>query len=332
MADGMRTAILNVPRQFTFEPRIQNEEQLRPWHHVIVLGMGGSALAADLLRLWRPTLPITIHNDYGLPALPDAAFSDALVIASSYSGTTEETLDGYAAARERGLHAAAITTGGTLLARAQADGVPYVQLPDTGIQPRMATGFSVLAHLALLRDDEGLHAARRASMLDAPSFEEEGKALAAALQGRMPIMYTASRNRPLAYTWKITFNETAKVPAFANVLPELNHNEMNAFDVVPATRDVADRCHFIFLRDPEDNPRIARRFEILRDLYLQRGLPVEELRLAGRTPFEKVFSSLLVADWAAYHTALLNGVDPERVPMVEEFKKQMIERTMKSEE
>ncbi len=116
-------------------------------------------------------------------------------------------------------------------------------------------------------------------------------------------------------------NETGKIPAFSNVFPELNHNEMTGFDRKGKTKDLSGKFCFIFLSDNADHPQNRKRFEVTKRLYEERGLVVHSLPLQGTTRSEKIFSSLLLADWVAYHTALQYGVEPEQVPMVEEFKK-----------
>lgn len=145
--------------------------------------------------------------------------------------------------------------------------------------------------------------------------------LAAALRGKVPVVYSSARNQAVAYNWKIKMNETGKIPAFYNIFPELNHNEMTGFDVVPATKTLSSRLHFVFLTDSADHPQVQKRMRVCRKLYEKRGLPVTDAALQGAAPFEKIFNSLLAADWAALHLSKLYGTEAEQVPMVETFKK-----------
>ncbi len=128
-------------------------------------------------------------------------------------------------------------------------------------------------------------------------------------------------NEAIAYNWKIKFNETGKIPAFYNIFSELNHNEMTGFDVKDVTKDLSKNFTFILLKDNADDERIQKRMRILKKLYEDRGLSVIEIELQGDTAFQKIFSSIILADFAAYYTAMGYGLDPEQVPMVEEFKK-----------
>ena len=317
-------AIRNFPSQFAWEPKVQREEKLARKGKFVVVGMGGSHLAADVLVKGSPYTDMKVHSDYGLPTLSDAALRETLVIAVSYSGNTEETMDALDEAIRRGVACAAVATGGKLLDRARARGVPFVELPQAGIQPRMALGFMLRALMKLIGDEKGLRdSAQLASALDPSALEPKGKALAKTLEGKVPMVYTSFANRAIAYTWKVKFNEGAKIPAFWNAFPELNHNEMTGFDVMERTKPLSEKASFVFLKDSADHPRIARRMEVARGMLEKRGFPVEMLSLSGGSVWEKAFSSLLLADWTAYFLAETYGTDPEKVPMVEEFKKML---------
>lgn len=322
----MYDAIKNFPTQFEFMPEIEHKEKLGRYERFIVLGMGGSHLAADMLAGYRPDMPLVVHSDYGLPHIARADEPRTLVIASSYSGNTEETIDGFEEAGRRGLARAALSVGGRLRDMARASHAPFIQFPDTGIQPRSAIGLSMRGLLTLMRQDAML--AEIASLGSALSRgmdgrEADGRALAEKIKGRVPVVYASARNRAVAYNWKIKFNETGKIPAFYNCFPEVNHNEMTGFDVVPATRQLSEKFFFVFLRDEQDHPKVQKRMAITQELYVARGLACAVLEMAGATPLEKVFSSTTIADWAAYYTAQAYGTEADAVPMVEEFKKRI---------
>ena len=317
-------SILNFPKQFGFNPRIENESQLQAKKKYLVAGMGGSHLAADLVQVVYPKCDIAVHSDYGLPEMPD--IEERLVVAFSYSGNTEEVLGAYEEARQRGLALATISIGGELLKRARKDMMPYVVLPDTGIQPRAALGFSVLGLLKLMGWERELkELSMLASVLHPEALRQIGTSIAGTLAGKVPVVYASRANAPVAYNWKIKFNESAKIPAFYNLFPELNHNEMNGFDAIPATQELSRVFHFIFLRDEHDDPRILKRMNVLQSLYKERGLAVMVVSMEGATAWQRIFNSLLTADWAAYYLALHYGAEPEAVPMVEEFKKRIRE-------
>ena len=199
--------------------------------------------------------------------------------------------------------------------------MPFVVVPDTGIQPRQATGFMLRGLLALIGDKSGLSATRQlVAALDAGRFEAEGKALAKKVKGHVPVIYASIRNEALAHSWKIKFNENGKVPAFYNVFPELNHNEMTGFDVIRSTKPLSSNFHFILLDDPADHDQNRKRVRVTARLLEKRKFPTTTVEVPTGDRYEAMFRNLLLADWATYHTALLYGAEPELVPMVEEFK------------
>ena len=320
----MDQAIKDFPKQFAWQPKIENASRLKRAKKFVVLGMGGSNLTVGLLKIRDPFLDIITHKDYGLPAIPDAELKSRLIIASSYSGNTEETIDGFLQAVKKGLPLAVVTTGGKLLELAQKHCVPYIKILDTVIQPRMALGFNAMALLSFIQDAKAIREAHALKKLIKPSsYESEGKRIAKRIEGHSPIIYSSAQNYGIAYNWKIKFNETGKIPAFCNALPELNHNEMTGFDVQQSSRGLSENLAFIFLNDASDHPRVQKRMKILDELYRARGLMVKTLELKGKSVFNKIFGSLVLADWAAFHTAQLYGLEAEQVPMVEEFKKLM---------
>lgn len=319
---AMYNSIVNFHHQFGFKPVINNKHFFRRTKKFIVTGMGGSQLAAELISTLDSKIDFIIHKDYGLPGLPDKELKQRLVIASSYSGNTEETLDSFETARKKKLPLIAISTGGKFLKLAKKYQFPYIQLPDTGIQPRSALGFSFMAILKALGQGKLLYEAHALSKNLFPlQYQKTGRNLAKKIKGFIPIIYASNRNYGLAYNWKIKLNETGKIPAFCNVIPELNHNEMNAFDIKKPTRTLCNKFSFIFLRDSTDHTRIRKRMEILERFYRERKLPVVRMYLKNKNPLHKIFSSVILADWTAYSIALEYGLDPEQVPMVEKFKK-----------
>lgn len=313
-------ALKNFPEQFAYEPKVENDAALGKFNRFIVVGMGGSNLASGLLKIWQPDLSVIIHRNYGLPNVPKEDIKKSLIVLSSYSGNTEEVIDAFYEAGKKGLSRAVVAAGGKLLQSTKDEKLPYIELPDKNIQPRLALGFSFTA-LAKLFGVDIKPLKKIADDLNSSVYDEEGKGLALKFHNAVPVIYSSERNSGLAYAWKIVFNETGKIPAFYNVLPELNHNEMTGFDVVESTKSLSEKFHFIFLKDEDDDSKITKRMNVLEKLYLERGLKIEIIELKGKSLLHKVFSSYLLASWAAYHTAKNYEVEPEAVPMVEEFKK-----------
>lgn len=266
---------------------------------------------------------VIIHRDYGLPKLPQHLMSDALVILSSHSGNTEEVLDSGREALARGLPTAAVTTGGKLAEFAREHALAHVVFPYMNLQPRVATALSMLSIAALLRDealDKSIRAA--GASIDAVALEAEGTQIAERLHGKVPVVYGSTANTIITAMWKIKMNETGKVPAFYNVFPEMNHNELCGFDVVESTRKNSGNMHVIMLRDLEDHPRIQKRMQAAADVFEEKGIPVENVQLVG-TGLQKAFRAVTLADWTALTLAQHYGVPDEDVPVVEDFKRRI---------
>lgn len=332
----IKEVIKNFNKQFEYEPIIENAAQLKKYHNFIVIGMGGSHLAADLILAWDPRRHILIWSNYSLPDLAEDELKNNLVIASSYSGNTEEVIDGLNEAIKKRLAIAVIAIGGKVIEIAKENGLAYIKMPSVGIQPRLALGYSIRAILKAMGMERGLEeTAKLSQTLKPEEFEKEGESLADELKGCVPIIYASDRNRSIAYNWKIAFNETDKIPAFYNVFPELNHNEMTGFNLVKKRfasngasalkerEKLNEPFHFIFLKDLEDHPRILKRMMMTKKFYEDRGLPVKTIELKGGDVFYKIFSSLILADWTAYYIAKNYGLESEQIPAVEEFKKML---------
>lgn len=316
----MLETVRNFPEQLQFRPTVMNaSHMIQTYKRLIVCGMGGSHLSADMLALLRTGSVRAVHSDYELPSVTDA---EALWIMSSYSGNTEEVLSAYECARSAKLPIAVVAAGGKLIACAQRDSVPYIELPATGIQPRAALGYGVIA-LATLLHDEALIDELRALSFDIARQEEQGRDLAVHVADKIPLIYASGRNGALAQNWKIKINENAKTPAFWNVIPELNHNEMTGFDTTARSRKMAQHFSVIMLRDNDDYQQNKKRFAATAALYAARGVSVVYHDMSGATRAQKLFNTLLVGDFLSIALGELYGGEIEQVPMVEEFKRQL---------
>lgn len=313
----IRDVLSSFHEQFSFSPTVSGAA-VPSYKTLVVCGMGGSHLAADLLASIGTVTPLIVHHDYGLPAITDEL--NPFVLVCSYSGNTEEALDSFAAARDAHIPVGVIASGGTLLAMAKEYAVPHIEIPG-GLQPRMATGYMTVAVAAFLQDATlSLQLTSLSKTLSSAHFEAQGKDLADFLHNKTPVFYSSARNYSVAYTYKIACNETGKIPAFANVLPEANHNEMNGFGGLGDSRARTQEFAAIFLHDDEDDTRVTTRMDITASLLQKQGVAVRSLRFDAPTRAEKIFSAIITAHWASYFIAQSYGSEPEQVPMVEELK------------
>ncbi len=313
----MEEKIKNFAEQLKYLPEIENAAAFKRGGKFIVAGMGGSNLASGILKVWNPELDIVIHRDFGLPALTEDELQGRLIIISSYSGGTEETIDVFREALKKKLPIIILATGGELLELAKENGIPYIRMPDIGMRPQLAAGLSLRAMLKAIGEDGALEEmAEQAGSFNAADHEATGKELARKLGGNIPVVYSSSRNLPLARYWKINFEETSKTPAFCNAFPELNHNEMVGFLSSP----LSGKFHFIFLKDKNDDPRLQKRMEATAKLYKEKGSDVEDVDSEGGA-WQKILGSLLLSNWTSFYLAGERGVDPEDITVLENFKK-----------
>lgn len=315
----MYESIKNFSKQFSYKPKLINKENLKEAKSFLCIGMGGSALAPQILKTWNKNLDITIRHNYGLPKI---SLEKKMIILSSYSGNTEEVVDAFIEAKEKNLNIVVISTGGKLLSLAKEHNIPYIEMPSENIQPRMALGLSLKAFLKIMGEENTLEELESFGKNFNPIlYEEEGKKLAKKLKDYVPIIYASELNTSLAYIWKIKLNETGKIPAFYNIFPELNHNEMTSFDISKNTKHLSEKFYFLVIKDKKDDVRIVKRINTLEKLFKDRDLKIEILETSGENIWQKIFSSIILADFTAYYIALAYDLNPEQVPMVEEFKK-----------
>lgn len=319
----MRKIILDFPSQFRigFESakRVRVEGKFKK---VLICAMGGSALAGDVLKIWleskKINLPLNINRDYGLPFNVDG---EHLIFCISYSGNTEETLSSLKEALKGKLKVAAITSGGELLRICKKNKIPVAVIPG-GYPPRMALGFQFASLMKILFNSKTIKDYSKEILslerkIKPKKLEERGRMLAEKLKNKIPLIYASSRIRNIARIWKIKLNENSKVPAFCNSFPELNHNEMAGFE------KNKDKFYIIILQDQNDSPEILKRERLTAEILRKKKIPVELISLEEKELLTRIFSAIILGDWASYYLALNSKVDPVRVKIIEDFKKKM---------
>jgi glucose/mannose-6-phosphate isomerase len=303
---------------------------LAPNQEVLVGGMGGSGIAGDYgAALAGPTLGrVAVHKGYG-PLPGWVKRSRPTVIAASYSGNTEETLDLVDAALEEGLPIVTITTGGRLGELTSENGWPGVTVPS-GKQPRAAVGYMVGAVARLLTSlgvlpEPGDAVDEAAKLADAATTEgsetwELANDLANALVGKIAIVYGGGPiSSTAAQRWKTQINENAKMPAWWSALPELDHNEIVGWETLPDT--TRDLIGIIALTDSADHPRVGDRLDHTEQLT-QEAVPwLAEVAAKGESELARLISLTVCGDLVSYLLALGAGADPVPVETIEKLKK-----------
>jgi len=312
---------------------LNTENDGRIIDNVLVTGMGGSALAALLVKSWLKSelkLPFEVVRSYDLPSY---VAKNTLVIVSSYSGNTEETLSCLKQAEAVGAQVAIIASGGQLVDQAKAKQITYASLPD-GIQPRMAVIYNLCALIALLvnfdivssdkldeikSSSDWLKSESAKWASDVHTDNNYAKQLALQAVGKTAVFYGGTLSAPVAYKWKISWNENAKNVAFWNELPEFNHNEFIGWTSHPVEKPFA-----VFdIVSSFEHPRLLRRFEISDRLLSGMRPKSTVINLAGESVIQQLLWGSILADFVSIYVAILNGVNPTPVVLIEKLKQEL---------
>lgn len=292
-----------------------------------VVGMGGSAIAADLLSaITAPETDLAIDVARG-PVLARGVDARSVAILTSYSGNTWETLAAYDEAGRRGATRVAVSSGGELARRAESDAVPHLQLPP-GLPPRAATGHMLGGLLGLLdpffpesNEARLTRIARRlAEGQRALTSRTGGPArLAKRVGPRTPLLYADQSLLPLARRWKTQVEENAKRLAHFDAMPELLHNAIVAWDAI--ARPAARRLHVILLEWPGQNPTVAKGFDYLGSLLKRRGVGVDRVAFDAEDRLEALLTGLSYGDHFSLALAEAARADPLDIEPITRLKR-----------
>jgi glucose/mannose-6-phosphate isomerase len=330
----------HLPDQLDTAYQLGLKHDLPGWKdfkQAVIVGVGGSAIGADLLATYCASLasiPIFVHRDYGFPLFARGA--GTLVVCSSHSGNTEETLDAFEEARAAGCRLVAVSTGGELARRARENGVPLWTFEHAG-QPRAAVGFSfglllaMFQRLSFLPDQTDVLHDAVASMkrsqqrikADIPTVKNPAKRYAGQLMGRWVTIVASDFMTAVARRWKGQINEIAKAGANFELLPEADHNTLAG--TMHPQEVLNPHTMTLFLRAPSDHPRNRLRSDLTRKIFMLEGMNTDHVDARGQTPLAQMWTMILFGDYVAYYLAMGYGVDPTPVRVLVEFKEAMAE-------
>ena len=335
---NMLGEIDNLPDQLASAYQLGMKHALPDWKdfkQVVIAGMGGSAIGADLLASYCASLallPVSVHRDYSLPLF--ARGGETLVVCSSHSGNTEETLDAFESARKSECRIVVVSTGGELAKRAKENNIPLWTFDHKG-QPRAAVGFSfglllaMFQRLGFIPDQSKEMKDAVASMkrtqqhlkADVPAVKNPAKRYAGQLMGRWVTFMGSGLLSVVARRWKGQINEVAKAGANFEFLPEADHNTlagtMNPQETLNA------HTMTLFLRAPSDHPRNRLRSDLTRKAFMLEGMNTDYIDARGNTPLAHMWTSILFGDYMSYYLAMGYGVDPTPIQALVELKEAM---------
>jgi glucose/mannose-6-phosphate isomerase len=308
-------------------------ERHRDVNHIVITGMGGSAIGGALAQaLAAPecSVPVSVVRDYALPAFVGP---NTLVVGSSHSGNTEETLSACEAGLKRRAKLLAITRGGKLAEMAEAHGAPVWRFAHAG-QPRSAVGLSfmltlsALVRLGLVADKSAdvaeavaaMRAQQTSLRADVPAIRNPAKRMAGQLMDRIAAVFASDYLAPVARRWKGQISEVAKAWGQFEELPELDHNSVVGTMYPEA---LVTKFMVLFLRSTHNHPRNRRRAEVTREIYMTAGFNTDEIEASGQSPLAHMLTALHFGDYTAYYLAMGYGVDPGPIPQIDYLKEQL---------
>ncbi len=318
----MKKHIINFPTQFSYNPKIFNYSKIsnKKFDRYIVGGMGGSGLAPYILSK-ETKHNILVARDY---QIYQKITPSTLYIANSFSGNTVEVITQLNTVIKKNIPSLVITTGGKILEIAKKHQIPYIKLPNPKITPRMALGYNIKALLKAMDDEIELYkiSALR-SLLNPLVLEETGKKIAEKIFKKVPVIYTTERNSFLSYIWKIKFNENSKIPAFASVIPESNHNELEGWGDGFQQLNFQDNFFVLFIKDNKDYIENKKRIKVLAKIMKSKKIDCYDINIKNKNRWEGIFNNIILSDWSSYHLADLYQINPERTKTIDDFKEKI---------
>ena len=299
---------------------------------IVISGMGGSAIGGDIVAdSMYPVskVPVSVVR---FPELPGWVDENTLMIISSYSGNTMETLAAYDCARSRGCHIVAITSGGSLMEKCMADNNPVITIKE-GIQPRNAVGYTV-GYLINVIASIGGPDIRQECLKSIPALTKykddlvpiDGlpRNIALELYGHLPVIYSIPEMYAIASRWRAQFNENAKIVAFDGHLPDTNHN-----DIVGLMSDEGKKVKPILLTDRNQSKMMKEIVNSTINTLKERGLSPYVITISGKNSFERTFKTMLLGDFISLHLAFFQSIDPSDVSAIKDLKVSLAQKLLK---
>jgi glucose/mannose-6-phosphate isomerase len=323
----MKDLIRLFPAQLKEAVEIANKAKLSPLkttiNKVIICGLGGSGIGGTIVKeilFEEATVPIEVFKSYSLPAYVD---EHTLVICSSYSGNTEETLECYSLAQKQKAKIVCITSGGKLLESAKKDGNDFIVVPG-GMPPRSCLGYSftqlchILSHYHLApQKTVDIDKAAEMLIMDKDAILHDAELIAKRIQNKLPVIYSTALHEGIAIRLRQQLNENAKVLCWHHVVPEMNHNELVGWS--HAYTDVA----VILFKDKDENPRNKLRMEFCKKIFDKYAAEIIEIPSKGNNPIEKTLYWIHLGDWVSMLLSEMRNVDAMDIKVIDNLKQEL---------
>lgn len=297
---------------------------------IIISGLGGSAISGDLLKNFLKdelTVPVIVNRNYFLPSFAD---EKTLLIASSYSGNTEETLASFSEAVKKGCRIICISTGGKIEKLAEEHSVPFIRL-EKGFQPRYALGLSFFTLLKVFEKLELINPQKEITetilnlwkrKADEYSTEENiAVTTAQQLLGFIPVIYSASDyTNAVGYRFKSQINENSKLHAFHHEFPEMNHNEIIGWE---SHQQKTLHTKVIYILDETYHPQIRKRFQIVSEFIKKADVEIISLESREKDFKVRIMDLIFLVDWISFYLGVLRGFDPSEIEYINLLKERL---------
>ncbi len=296
---------------------------------VLVCGLGGSAISGDLLNDFlsdRIKVPLIVNRGYNLPSFINKNW---LIIISSYSGNTEETISCFRQALNLKASVISVSSGGKVERLSEKNLIPHIKL-RAGFQPRYALGMSFFTLLKIFQELKLISIKDSTVKLVIKLWKANGLAysrgdnfaldFAKKLIGFIPVIYSSESFSSAGYRFKCQLNENSKVHAFHHIIPEMNHNEIIGWET---QKEKLFNAKVIFLIDSSYHPQIKKRYSILKELISSKGTEVLELKITGKSKQLRIMDLIYLCDWISFYLAVLRGFNPSEIDFINEIKKRL---------
>ncbi len=324
----MNDLIKNFPAQLTEAVEIAGKSKLKratsPIHNVVICGLGGSGIGGTIVKetiLHQAKVPIEIMKTYTLPAYVG---ENTLVICSSYSGNTEETLESFLFAQEHKAHIVCVTSGGKLLELAKEAGYDAIVIPG-GMPPRSCLGYSLtqLFHILAfhgIATEHSTHISSAVKLLveNQATLMKAAERMAEVLKTHTPVIYSTALNEGVAIRFRQQLNENAKILCWHHVIPEMNHNEL-----VGWSHEYPEIAVLMF-KDVQEHSRNELRIELCKKIFEKYANIIIEIPSKGNHILEKKLYWIHFGDWVSYYLAEQRHVDSMEVKVIDQLKKDLL--------
>lgn len=311
--DNFKKNILEFNKQISFKPlkfvNLGKLKNIKP-DAVIIIGMGGSGQIGDIIAGLKKelnlTAPVLRWKNCGLP---ETGFKNPFFIFISFSGNTEETLSGFSQAKTK----AVVCSGGKLSEMAKKNKTPAAFFENPGLKPRQGSGLMFFGAIGILKT---CFPQIKIKKIKINKSENEGKKIAEKIKNRIALLYGSQKNNFIAYNWKTRLNETAKIPAFCGVIPEICHNEIEFFE----NKSFSEKISVILIKDDSDGICVKQKIKKLEKVFRKKQIHFITMNLKGKNLLEKTWNSLVLADWTSYYSAKINKLSPSKTALIDELK------------